>query len=115
MNYTHGPIMSKPEMKITDLMVFTSIALSAKPQPSLEQQAFLPRDYYHQGYFSNISEYLRVGPPVYFGVKNYNCSLELNDATFIGAVAFMVCSGTWCTGTFIKLGTSCGISFRLDG
>jgi len=25
-----------------------------------------------QGYFSNISEYLRVGPPLYFVVKDYN-------------------------------------------
>ncbi len=25
-----------------------------------------------QGYFDNITEYLRVGPPVYFVVKDYN-------------------------------------------
>jgi hypothetical protein len=25
-----------------------------------------------QGYFNNVSEYLRIGPPLYFVVKNYN-------------------------------------------
>ncbi|KAF3628716.1 putative serine/threonine-protein kinase Cx32, chloroplastic-like [Capsicum annuum] len=28
------------------------------------------------GYFNNISEYLRIGPPLYFVVKNYNFSSE---------------------------------------
>jgi len=25
-----------------------------------------------QGYFNNVSEYLRIGPPLYFVAKNYN-------------------------------------------
>ncbi|KAH9759565.1 SSD domain-containing protein [Citrus sinensis] len=31
---------------------------------------------YMKGYFNNISEHLRIGPPLYFVVKNYNYSSE---------------------------------------
>ncbi|XP_077219630.1 uncharacterized protein LOC143853784 [Tasmannia lanceolata] len=51
-------------------------ALGTRIQPGLEQQIVLPRDSYLQGYFNNVSEHLRVGPPLYFVVKNYNYSLE---------------------------------------
>ncbi|GLJ40089.1 hypothetical protein SUGI_0820940 [Cryptomeria japonica] len=88
----HGPILSKPAVKVIVLvvfsgMVFASIALSTRLQPGLEQQVVLPRDSYLQGYFSNISEYLRVGPPVYFVVKNYNYSLESNDTNLLCSIS----------------------------
>lgn len=57
-------------------MIFYFQALCTRIEPGLEQQIALPRDSYLQGYFSNISEYLRVGPPLYFVVKDYNYSLE---------------------------------------
>lgn len=53
-----------------------SIALCTRIEPGLEQQVALPRDSYLQGYFHNISEYLRIGPPLYFVVKGYNYSTE---------------------------------------
>ncbi|RVX12074.1 hypothetical protein CK203_010508 [Vitis vinifera] len=49
-----------------------SIALCTRIEPGLEQQIVLPRDSYLQGYFNNVSEYLRIGPPLYFVVKDYN-------------------------------------------
>ncbi|KAH7849400.1 hypothetical protein Vadar_017340 [Vaccinium darrowii] len=55
---------------------FASIALCTRIEPGLEQQIVLPRDSYLQGYFNNVSEYLRIGPPLYFVVKNYNYSSE---------------------------------------
>ncbi|KVI07692.1 Patched, partial [Cynara cardunculus var. scolymus] len=51
-------------------------ALCTRIQPGLEQQIVLPRDSYLQGYFNNVSEYLRIGPPLYFVLKNYNYSSE---------------------------------------
>ncbi|RDX72810.1 Niemann-Pick C1 protein, partial [Mucuna pruriens] len=51
-------------------------ALSTRIEPGLEQEIVLPRDSYLQGYFNNVSEYLRIGPPLYFVVKNYNYSSE---------------------------------------
>ncbi|GJS24631.1 hypothetical protein Tco_0453263 [Tanacetum coccineum] len=41
-----------------------SIALCTRIQPGLEQQIVLPRDSYLQGYFNNVTEYLRIGPPL---------------------------------------------------
>ena len=61
-----------------------------------------------QGYFNNVSEYLRIGPPLYFVVKNYNyryhsviifpfCS---NLITFVAMLLFFL-SYLWFS-TFIK-------------
>ncbi|RXH71137.1 hypothetical protein DVH24_015759 [Malus domestica] len=51
-------------------------ALCTRIQPGLEQKIVLPRDSYlhvcKSGYFNNVSEYLRIGPPLYFVVKNFN-------------------------------------------
>ena len=38
-----------------------------------------------QGYFNNVSEYLRIGPPLYFVVKNYNYR-------YVGVVMFCLIS-----------------------
>ncbi|XP_050376626.1 uncharacterized protein LOC126794026 [Argentina anserina] len=75
----HAPILSLWVVKIVVISMFVafslaSIALCTRIQPGLEQKIVLPQDSYLQGYFNNISEYLRIGPPLYFVVKNYNYS-----------------------------------------
>ncbi|KAL7207283.1 hypothetical protein ACSBR1_029277 [Camellia fascicularis] len=81
MKEIHAPILGLWWVKIVVVSVFAaltfvSIALCTRIEPGLEQQIVLPRDSYLQGYFNNVSEYLRIGPPVYFVVKNYNYSSE---------------------------------------
>ncbi|XP_019417010.1 PREDICTED: Niemann-Pick C1 protein-like isoform X1 [Lupinus angustifolius] len=81
MKEVHAPILSIWGVKLVVIAIFTaftlaSIALSTRIEPGLEQDIVLPRDSYLQGYFNNISEYLRIGPPLYFVVKNYNYSSE---------------------------------------
>ncbi|TKY57553.1 Niemann-Pick C1 protein [Spatholobus suberectus] len=81
MKDVHAPFLGLWGVKILVIAIFVaftiaSIALCTRIEPGLEQQIALPRDSYLQGYFSNISEYLRVGPPLYFVVKDYNYSLE---------------------------------------
>ncbi|CAJ1973140.1 unnamed protein product [Sphenostylis stenocarpa] len=81
MKEVHAPILSIWGVKIVVIAVFVgfafaSIALSTRVEPGLEQEIVLPRDSYLQGYFKNVSEYLRIGPPLYFVVKNYNYSSE---------------------------------------
>ncbi|KAI5432551.1 hypothetical protein KIW84_020023 [Lathyrus oleraceus] len=81
MKEVHAPFLGLWVVKILVIAIFgaftlASIALCTRIEPGLEQQIALPRDSYLQGYFSNISEYLRVGPPLYFVVKDYNYSLE---------------------------------------
>ncbi|XP_019244879.1 PREDICTED: Niemann-Pick C1 protein-like isoform X2 [Nicotiana attenuata] len=77
----HAPILSLWGVKLVVICVFAafalaSIALCTRVEPGLEQQIVLPRDSYLQGYFNNISDYLRIGPPLYFVVKNYNYSSD---------------------------------------
>ncbi|CAH1435314.1 unnamed protein product [Lactuca virosa] len=81
MKEVHAPILGLWVVKLVVIAVFAalslaSIALCTRIQPGLEQQIVLPRDSYLQGYFNNVSEYLRIGPPLYFVVKNYNYSSE---------------------------------------
>ncbi|KAI3797062.1 hypothetical protein L1987_39752 [Smallanthus sonchifolius] len=81
MKEVHAPILGVWGVKLAVIAVFAalslaSIALCTRIQPGLEQQIVLPRDSYLQGYFNNVSEYLRIGPPLYFVVKNYNYSSE---------------------------------------
>ncbi|KAK7351808.1 hypothetical protein VNO77_11517 [Canavalia gladiata] len=81
MKEVHAPILSIWGVKIVVLAIFVgfalaSIAMSTRIEPGLEQEIVLPRDSYLQGYFNNVSEYLRIGPPLYFVVKNYNYSSE---------------------------------------
>ncbi|XP_010539022.1 PREDICTED: Niemann-Pick C1 protein-like isoform X2 [Tarenaya hassleriana] len=81
MKEVHAPILSHWAVKILVIAFFfglalAGIALSTRIEPGLEQQIVLPQDSYLQGYFNNISAYLRIGPPVYFVVKNYNYSSE---------------------------------------
>ncbi|KAG6434864.1 hypothetical protein SASPL_106508 [Salvia splendens] len=81
MKEIHAPILSVWVIKLLVVCTFgaltlASIALCSRIQPGLEQQIVLPRDSYLQGYFNNITDYLRIGPPLYFVVKDYNYSLE---------------------------------------
>ncbi|CAK7329084.1 unnamed protein product [Dovyalis caffra] len=87
MKEVHAPILGLWPVKIVVIAIFVafalaSVALCPRIESGLEQQVVLPRDSYlqscilSQGYFSNISEYLRIGPPLYFVVKDYNYSLE---------------------------------------
>ncbi|CAN7137118.1 unnamed protein product [Brassica rapa subsp. narinosa] len=81
MKDVHAPILSHWVVKILVIAFFfglamAGIALSTRIEPGLEQQIVLPQDSYLQGYFNNISTYLRIGPPLYFVVKNYNYSSE---------------------------------------
>ncbi|KAL0740960.1 hypothetical protein Bca4012_082473 [Brassica carinata] len=81
MKDVHAPILSHWAVKIVVIAFFfglamAGIAMSTRIEPGLEQQIVLPQDSYLQGYFNNISTYLRIGPPLYFVVKNYNYSSE---------------------------------------
>ncbi|KAH7523402.1 hypothetical protein FEM48_Zijuj06G0007300 [Ziziphus jujuba var. spinosa] len=81
MKEIHAPILSIWGVKIVVISIFVaftlaSIALCTRIEPGLEQKIVLPQDSYLQGYFNNVSEYLRIGPPLYFVVKNYNYSSE---------------------------------------
>ncbi|KAH9694350.1 SSD domain-containing protein [Citrus sinensis] len=81
MKEVHAPILGLWGVKMVVVSVFlaftvASIALSTRIEAGLEQQIVLPRDSYLQGYFDNTTEYLRVGPPLYFVVKDYNYSSE---------------------------------------
>ncbi|KAJ4811770.1 Niemann-Pick C1-like protein 1 [Rhynchospora pubera] len=87
----HGLFLANKIVKAVVLALFagfffTSIALSARLQPGLEQRIVLPRNSYLQGYFSDLEEYLRVGPPVYFVVKNFNYSMEANQTNKICSI-----------------------------
>ncbi|GJX47468.1 hypothetical protein Tco_0272658 [Tanacetum coccineum] len=73
----HAPILSVWGVKLAVIAAFAalslaSIALCTRIQPGLEQRIVLPQDSYLQGYFDNVTEYLRIGMPLYFLVKNYN-------------------------------------------
>lgn len=69
----------------------------------LEQQVALPRDSYLQGYFTDLYDVLRVGPPLYFVVPHIHmdpqepdinaiCSVGgCNDASFVNEV-HMLCT-----------------------
>ncbi|KAF3446900.1 hypothetical protein FNV43_RR12080 [Rhamnella rubrinervis] len=81
MKEIHAPVLSLWGVKIVVISIFVaftlaSIALCTRIEPGLEQKIVLPQDSYLQGYFNNVSDYLRIGPPLYFVVKNYNYSSE---------------------------------------
>ncbi|ONH92492.1 hypothetical protein PRUPE_8G178600 [Prunus persica] len=81
MKEVHARILGFWVVKMVVIAVFlaftlASIALCTRIQPGLEQEIALPRDSYLQGYFNNVTEHLRIGPPLYFVVKDYNYSSE---------------------------------------
>uniref|UniRef100_A0A1J3K9G7 Niemann-Pick C1 protein n=1 Tax=Noccaea caerulescens TaxID=107243 RepID=A0A1J3K9G7_NOCCA len=80
MKEVHAPVLGLWAVKMVVVSVFlafamASIALSPRLETGLEQKIVLPRDSYLQDYFDSLSKYLRVGPPLYFVVKDYNYSL----------------------------------------
>ncbi|TYI42794.1 hypothetical protein ES332_A01G123600v1 [Gossypium tomentosum] len=92
MKEVHAPILNLWGVKIIVVAVFVafalaSIALSTRIEPGLEQKIVLPQDSYLQGYFNNVSEYLRIGPPLYFVVKNYNYSSESIDTNKLCSIS----------------------------
>ncbi|CAI0382133.1 unnamed protein product, partial [Linum tenue] len=92
MKEVHAPILGIWVVKIVVIAIFAaitvaSIALATRVEPGLEQQIVLPRDSYLQGYFKNVSEYLRIGPPLYFVVKNYNYSSESNQTNQLCSIS----------------------------
>ncbi|XP_073112906.1 uncharacterized protein [Elaeis guineensis] len=62
-------------------------ALCTRLQPGLEQKVVLPRDSYLQDYFDDLAKYLRVGPPLYFVVKDFNYSLESKQTNKICSIS----------------------------
>ncbi|PKU80517.1 hypothetical protein MA16_Dca027243 [Dendrobium catenatum] len=88
----HAPMLAIPGVKIMVIAAFTaatfmSIALCTRLQPGLDQKIVLPRDSYLQGYFDDLAHYLRVGPPLYFVVKDFNYSLESNQTNKICSIS----------------------------
>ncbi|CAN8276827.1 unnamed protein product [Cochlearia groenlandica] len=80
MKEVHAPVLGLWVVKVVVVAVFlafamASIALSPRLETGLEQKIVLPRDSYLQDYFDSLAEYLRVGPPLYFVVRDYNYSL----------------------------------------
>ncbi|KAK9740157.1 hypothetical protein RND81_03G015700 [Saponaria officinalis] len=92
MKEVHARILSLWAIKVLVVSVFIGIALasvtlSTRIEPGLEQQIVLPKNSYLQGYFQNISEYLRIGPPVYFVVKDFNYSSESRQANKLCSIS----------------------------
>ncbi|KAK3010810.1 hypothetical protein RJ639_011494, partial [Escallonia herrerae] len=92
MEEIHARILDFWGVKVVVVAVFVafflaSIALCTRIEPGLEQQIALPRDSYLQGYFNNVSEYLRVGPPLYFVVKDYNYSSESRNTNQLCSIS----------------------------
>ncbi|KAJ7967073.1 Niemann-Pick C1 protein-like [Quillaja saponaria] len=88
----HAPILGLWWVQIVVIAVFVaftlaSIALCTRVEPGLEQKVVLPRDSYLQGYFNNVSEYLRIGPPLYFVVKDHNYSLQSNHTNQLCSIS----------------------------
>ncbi|WOG97708.1 hypothetical protein DCAR_0417049 [Daucus carota subsp. sativus] len=92
MKEVHAPILGIWGVKLVVISLFAalvlaSIALSTRIEPGLEQQIVLPRDSYLQHYFDDLSEYLRIGPPLYFVVKNYNYSSESSQTNRLCSIS----------------------------
>ncbi|KAI3843417.1 hypothetical protein MKX03_024311 [Papaver bracteatum] len=92
MKEIHAPILSLWGVKIAVVAVFVgfalaSIALCTRIERGLDQKVVLPRDSYLQGYFDNVTEYLRVGPPLYFVVKNYNYSSKSDQTNQLCSIS----------------------------
>lgn len=88
----HAPFLQIPTVKACVLagfigLTFASIALISRVSPGLEQQVVLPRDSYLQGYFNNITEHLRIGPPLYFVVKDFNYSASSNQTNLLCSIS----------------------------
>eukprot|EP01025_Chloroclados_australasicus_P021691 TRINITY_DN22731_c0_g3_i2.p1 TRINITY_DN22731_c0_g3~~TRINITY_DN22731_c0_g3_i2.p1 ORF type:complete len:1302 (+),score=118.69 TRINITY_DN22731_c0_g3_i2:136-4041(+) len=84
MSKIHAPFILNPISKLVTLLVFAALLLfsiSRLPLISvgLSQNVAIPRNSYLQGYFNDIFEYLRVGPPLFFVVEDLNLSPDSDD------------------------------------
>ncbi|KAJ7539783.1 hypothetical protein O6H91_11G108700 [Diphasiastrum complanatum] len=92
MQKIHAPFLQLRLVKAAVLAIFcamflASIALSTRLSVGLDQKVVLPRDSYLQGYFNNMTEFLRVGPPVYLVVQDYNYSAASNQTNLICSIS----------------------------
>ncbi|XP_055940825.1 NPC intracellular cholesterol transporter 1-like isoform X2 [Argiope bruennichi] len=90
----YAPFLMKDIVRCCVMLVFsawicTSIAVIDRIDVGLDQKLSMPKDSYVLKYFTALEEYLSVGPPVYFVIKDgYNYS-ELEDQNNL-------CSVAWC-------------------
>ncbi|XP_024537549.1 NPC intracellular cholesterol transporter 1 isoform X1 [Selaginella moellendorffii] len=92
MQKVHAPFLLKPAVKAVVLAAFSalllvSIALAVRLPAGLNQQIVLPRDSYLQGYFNNVTSHLRIGPPLYFVVQDYNYSAQSNQTNKLCSIS----------------------------
>ncbi|VEN41344.1 unnamed protein product [Callosobruchus maculatus] len=88
------PLLMKKSVRISVMIVFygwlcSSIAVAPKIEIGLDQELSMPEDSYVLKYFKSLKEYLSIGPPVYFVVKN---GLDYSEAD----VQNKICSGQYC-------------------
>lgn len=91
MKDVHAPLLGVPGVKFVVIAVFiacafASIVLCTRLQPGLEQKIVLPQDSYLQDYFDDLAKYLKVGPPLYFVVKDFNYSSESKESNQICSI-----------------------------
>eukprot|EP01091_Cochliopodium_minus_P015138 TRINITY_DN5297_c0_g2_i1.p1 TRINITY_DN5297_c0_g2~~TRINITY_DN5297_c0_g2_i1.p1 ORF type:complete len:739 (-),score=199.31 TRINITY_DN5297_c0_g2_i1:58-2274(-) len=83
----YAPFLFHPAVKVIVLLLFVGIffgglSFFTSVDVGLDQSVALPRNSYLQDYFSNMSAYLAVGPPVYMVIRdgfNYTHYVEQND------------------------------------
>ncbi|CAD7700022.1 unnamed protein product [Ostreobium quekettii] len=90
----HAPALLRPPVQaavlvLTATMFFASLSLTSRLSKGLEQQVALPRDSYLQQYFGDQMEFLRVGPPVLFVVRDMDVVPGSPDVD-------KICGGTGC-------------------
>jgi len=88
MERIHVPLLGRREVQGVVLVLFTTsllCGLGMLPRLSrgLEQQVALPRDSYLQDYFQDVTDVMRVGPPLFFVVKDVNMSTHAPDVNRI--------------------------------
>ncbi|KAK5577868.1 hypothetical protein RB653_002816 [Dictyostelium firmibasis] len=77
----YGPFLIHPISKLLIIIFFIAMLLFSinyayQIPIGLDQKVALPRNSYLQAYFTNMNEYLEVGPPMYIVVKgNYDFSI----------------------------------------
>lgn len=94
MEHVHAPWLMKGAVQLGVLLLtltglFLSFSAIPKLTVGLDQAVALPRDSYLQKYYKDVMSYLRVGPPLYFVVRNLNLdpTLQDNDVNRVCSVA----------------------------
>eukprot|EP00892_Ulva_mutabilis_P006437 jgi/Ulvmu1/4165/UM019_0144.1 len=84
--HEHVLSQSISKMVILSVAIVSSIAAIisiSRISIGLDQQVALPQDSYLQEYYSDVLQFARVGPPVYFVVENMNISTDSTDTAAI--------------------------------